>query len=733
MTGRIKNMMDGCINQYQSGFLPHRFIAENGLALKLIMEQAETQGHEGVGMLLDQEKAYDRVHPTYMEQTLLHFGFPVGFTRSICNLFFGNSVKININGYFTEKVTQKRGLRQGDPLSPLLFNLAMEPLLLSILQDSTITGYLPCFSPQQGPQNNDEEKRFKLLAYADDICLFIANQNDFHKTQAHLQRYGQVSNAKLNVEKTEVFSLSGRALPQWQHFFAQHNINKWYDRSSPTPIRYIGFKMAQSPQQRNTIINQLLQNVTNAFNIYSQRQLSIRGRVTIANMLVLSKIWYQLRITPLPKMFYNKLQSITSKFVNKGFTPPISYTTLCQPVTKGGLGLLDGYAQTMILQYRWLTLVLTSDPPWSFSSRLLHHHLQLLPGNMIGHRLPFFFPQLRSGPLCTHQSFLYRLFQAYDSFPTTTEEIPLSINTWLRLPLETIINQAPPDHWTHKTHGKDPLSWYFCYDSEIGCLRPFLPNHSTTTPDPIRHRYLTAKLLREISNKVITLHSSIITHMTTWRQPAQDISDEPLVEHFTNQRHWYQFRPRIHRQHILQHQPPASWHPKIDITKWKIFWKQPLDPMARTTWYRLAHKKLLCQQLYSKFKDTTAACLFCPDPNENLEHLFIYCPRKWNVWEMAFQEILPQVPISHNTISAAVQQLVPPPSPSSDPSFLFLCSCIIQAIWRHHWLYVIHSTPFTTNNVKALVYHLFSKLRPSPRTYIIPSPIDVEFSHFDFP
>lgn len=50
-------------------------------------------------------------------------------------LFFNIKVQVNVKGYFTQDVNQERGLRQGDPLSPLLFYFVVEPLLLSIQQD----------------------------------------------------------------------------------------------------------------------------------------------------------------------------------------------------------------------------------------------------------------------------------------------------------------------------------------------------------------------------------------------------------------------------------------------------------------------------------------------------------------------------------------------------------------------------------------------------------------------
>ncbi|KAG2221275.1 hypothetical protein INT45_000188, partial [Circinella minor] len=106
------------------------FIADNGLLVQLMMEQAKQQSNsKTLGLMLDFEKAYDRIHPLYLSRVLEKFGFPASTIKSIINLFFNTKISININGYLSNTITQHRGLRQGDPLSPILFTLAIEPLL----------------------------------------------------------------------------------------------------------------------------------------------------------------------------------------------------------------------------------------------------------------------------------------------------------------------------------------------------------------------------------------------------------------------------------------------------------------------------------------------------------------------------------------------------------------------------------------------------------------------------
>ncbi|KAG1152986.1 hypothetical protein G6F37_000053 [Rhizopus arrhizus] len=164
---------------------------------------------------IDQEMAYDRVHPLYLRQTMLAFGFPPSLVHSLESLFFGNAVRININGYFTNRIDQRRGLRQGNPLSPLLFNIALESFLQHILQDSFFQGFqFQVVSNSAITTSNTMPSPLKVLAYADDVCVLLHFTDDYYRLRHHLDRYESVSNAKVNIHKTEAFSLDGRSYPE---------------------------------------------------------------------------------------------------------------------------------------------------------------------------------------------------------------------------------------------------------------------------------------------------------------------------------------------------------------------------------------------------------------------------------------------------------------------------------------------------------------------------------------
>lgn len=79
-------------------------------------------------------KAYDRISKDFIYLTLQFFKFPYCFQRLIMKCITSVSIAIRLNGYLTEYLQPSRGLRQGGPLSPLIFNLCMTQLSMLIFE-----------------------------------------------------------------------------------------------------------------------------------------------------------------------------------------------------------------------------------------------------------------------------------------------------------------------------------------------------------------------------------------------------------------------------------------------------------------------------------------------------------------------------------------------------------------------------------------------------------------------
>ena len=107
------------------------------------------------------------------------------------------------NGFASDLFEIKRGVRQGDPLSPYLFIIALEILNVAIRKNKGIEGIAL------------GRNEIKLNVFADDLTTFVKNTKSFHLLVTLLEGYGKISGLKVNEEKTEAYRLgSSHATPK---------------------------------------------------------------------------------------------------------------------------------------------------------------------------------------------------------------------------------------------------------------------------------------------------------------------------------------------------------------------------------------------------------------------------------------------------------------------------------------------------------------------------------------
>jgi len=112
---------------HQTGFVRGRSIYE-----PILKVASWACADKGSVCLLDFEKAYDRVQHQWLFDCLQAAGLPRVFISFLQAAFHGASIQVVANGKLSKRLKVTSGVRQGDPLSPLLFNFAIEPLLLSL-------------------------------------------------------------------------------------------------------------------------------------------------------------------------------------------------------------------------------------------------------------------------------------------------------------------------------------------------------------------------------------------------------------------------------------------------------------------------------------------------------------------------------------------------------------------------------------------------------------------------
>ena len=106
------------------------------------------------------------------------------------------------NGFTTDIFFVKRGVRQGDPLSPLLFILALETLVCQIRENKNIKGFLI------------NGKEIKTTLFADDMTCYLRDTNSYFQLLTSLQNFARYSGLRVNDEKTEIFVIGPHSLVQ---------------------------------------------------------------------------------------------------------------------------------------------------------------------------------------------------------------------------------------------------------------------------------------------------------------------------------------------------------------------------------------------------------------------------------------------------------------------------------------------------------------------------------------
>lgn len=203
---RLQIVLPSIIHHNQNAYVKGRTIFDAIRTVDDVLEFTERYKINGRMIAIDFQKAFDSVNRTFLYKALSAFNFGPSFIHWVQTFYKNISSCVLNNGFSTGPFQIQRGVRQGDPLSPYLFIIALEVLAISIRENKDIQGIMV---------DNEE---IKLEIFADDLTAFLRNDQSLGNLLDIAEQFGKCSGLCINYDKTEIFFL-GNQTPIPAHDF----------------------------------------------------------------------------------------------------------------------------------------------------------------------------------------------------------------------------------------------------------------------------------------------------------------------------------------------------------------------------------------------------------------------------------------------------------------------------------------------------------------------------------
>ena len=350
LANRLHTILHKIISTDQTGYIRKRYIGTNIRKILDTVEYLDKTKQSGILLMLDFEKAFDTVEWPFLFKALERFNFGPQFVSWVKLLYRNPSALIKNNGWFSNKITMTRGIRQGCPVSALLFIIIAE-VLATVLKESSYEGITV--------KLNNKTKEMKVSQYADDTCLLIKDEAQIETVLKIIDNFGIFAGPKLNIKKTEGIHLGNK---QNQKINCPHRSIKW----STDPIRCLGVYVGTNCKKCDNLNWwSKLPKIQSQLTLWKMRNLTIIGKITLIKHLIIPKLLFSCQFFETPNGFIKKLECMLFEFIWNS-KDRIKRNTLKSDVQNGGLGMIDFESKVKAMKASWMPKIINGDSDWSF-------------------------------------------------------------------------------------------------------------------------------------------------------------------------------------------------------------------------------------------------------------------------------------------------------------------------------------------------------------------------------
>ncbi|KAK3199061.1 hypothetical protein Dsin_022476 [Dipteronia sinensis] len=256
------------------------------------------------------------------------------------------SLSVLVNGSPTKQFQMERGLRQGDPLSPFLFNMVVQ-VLSSMLDKAKWLGLI------RGKGYGNDRVHITHLQFADDTVLFLEPKMEFLMNSRRILRcFELLSGLKINFHKSCLVRI-GRNASNEVHWAAAFRCV-----AALLPIFYLGLPLGGN-SSREKFLEPIIKKVEQRLAPWKRAYISKGGRLVLIKAVLSSLPSYFMSVFSIPMGVAKKIEKIQRNFFwNDGVlnkkTHAVDWVTLCKNKHFGGLGIGRVKEKGVSMMVKWI-------------------------------------------------------------------------------------------------------------------------------------------------------------------------------------------------------------------------------------------------------------------------------------------------------------------------------------------------------------------------------------------